>query len=429
MLLICIPALSAARQPATDQVLDDFESASLATRWTADGPIRAERVRSADRDGFVLHIDADPSSNLSTRSALWKTPLSETDTIAFDLNIRPRAAPTALKLDIRLIATVAGERADRWMRYESSEAGWRRVNLPIAAFQDDEFALANATEVTGVEFRFRSYSSVDIDNLHVVRHAESESNDQCEFVVTAAFGDRPIRQLCVGEPGVNASRLIIATDCAGLDLGALGGEVTAAAARFRADFPGEDRAPGVIPLLIFADRADWVGFWRNVSPPPVVPKDADGLTSMRVATAVCDMADPARVRDVFIHEAAHMMIARRFGLTPRSDWLHEGLATRYQRGDAGRAALAPREIDSVSRLIDGSQTPIAAYSAVERFVSYLARDAASRRQLVAALEAVRVNRTADLRKIAPSVFGKSADTLLRDWRNFERQTDAAPTRP
>lgn len=407
---------TAAAEPP--EILDDFESGGLATRWVAQGAIRAERASAEHRRGAFLRILADPGATLATRAPPWKTPLRPSDAIAIDL--RPRDA-TRVVIDIRLTATVDRRAAPRWRRVEVSGPDWRTITLPIATFRDDEFTLVSETDLNGLEIRFRTGGDIEVDDIRLIRPPEPDA--LLTGYANSAFPDGQCRRRVIG-PGDGAlGRVIILTDATELNLDSLAADLTAARNRFEADFPGADVAPGDMPLLIFASRARFEAFWARLAPDVRVHPDADGLTALRIATAVCDAEDPSRIRDVFTHEMAHMLVARRFGLTPRPDWLHEGLATRYQRGSE---PASREDAGDVSLRLDGSDIPIRDYARVGDFVDYLARDAAARRSLAEAITMMRATGANDLTRVARQAFGQSVADLLRRRREWR---PAAPTRP
>ena len=197
-------------------------------------------------------------------------------------------------------------------------------------------------------------------------------------------------------------------------------------ANTRALLPNMPATSRVVPLLVFADAAEYVRFWRRFSArvgADIGPgKQDEGLAWLGVATASWS-SEWSQVRPTFVHEAHHALLERSYGLSAGRSWLFEGLAILEQLEISEqdlrpvyRTGLRRRDMMTALReLTDGSPIATDRYWQVALLAQWLTADSGRRAALDAALCEMAARGDTDLRPVASRYFGAEFDTLSMDF--------------
>ncbi|MDQ3621808.1 MAG: hypothetical protein M3463_04865 [Verrucomicrobiota bacterium] len=100
----------------------------------------------------------------------------------------------------------------------------------------------------------------------------------------------------------------------------------------RTDLPFLEESSDLAPLLVFSSRDAYRAFparlAAKLNAEATVPR-AGGFTVFGIATSFWD-PEQGSLRPVYTHEFVHALLSDRLRLDNRGEWLHEGLASRYQ---------------------------------------------------------------------------------------------------
>jgi hypothetical protein len=426
-LLVGFVALVAAGTPAQSGkvvVLDDFDgNRKISVGWRALGEIHVRRI-AADRESGVSGVEGKMvevvakgrGTFLSTKAKL--PPLERIDRVVF----RARAPGAAAERPavFEFLFTTKQERAWFWRKVTLVGAGWQEVSLPLRFFRWSAGTVPRWDEVIQYGFHLRGAGTIVIDRVEAI---EGEKGGDTAYLspgrlARLAFGEAPVRTLARGQ-------FVILTDAAHLDLEVVHRALAEMAARVRNDFPHGSSRWGPVPLLVFAEEADYRSFWPRfagmMGSRANAPR-ADGFTSQGIASSSVSRSGRP-VRPVFVHEACHALCTQILGLPNRGEWLQEALATRYQLMFSGQSIrqIVQEGIEKRSyrlpleRLVDGSRIPTNRYWQAATFLEWLLDDAKRRKKLDEALADMRARASTDLRPLAATRFGMSIEEMESAW--------------
>lgn len=418
------PAASqAAVHPYRKPILvDDFESASdFADAWKASPGMSARVVPLDDQpeldgvSGHVLLLTAEP------RSFIEHSPMRrifvEGDTLIFRMNAISAGEETPVAVDVRFIAHNRAAWRSRLVRV--TEPGWREYRLPLRTIAPVGGGYTLWEAVDRVGFSFRRAAAVAIDGVKLTRGADHNA---------AYFRPAQLGKLAFGEQMRAQTRapFIVITDAPRLDADALLDKLTRLVEVVKTDLPDLKTPTRLVPILIFSDEADYRAFWPRLGEYygiPLKTPASEGYTAVGVAGSFC-ADDACGLRAVWVHEAAHALLAPMLGLAANGSWLQEGLATRYQlrlmpqRDLAEKvrtAAADPATRLPLAKLVDGRRIDPAYYWQAASLVGFFLDQSDWRPRFIAALNGLSARGMSDLRLVLQSRLKVKLRGLERRW--------------
>ena len=390
------------------------------------GDGRAERVAHDGADlageglgGKLLRVAGESGTIVAIRSGAPRPDYRGSRAIRFWLRAPDATADAPLTVEVQLHSR--DRRARFWHKVTLDEPAWRREEIPLRYFRHSGGFYLDWDEIERFGWYFRDAGTLELDGI--------------EFPPAETPGETALRPVDLnriafaGNGGTHTSAHFTVVTDAEFEVAELLAELERLHGLVAADFPGVAARRERVPLLVFAREADYRAFWPAFAGKfraEIAPPTSDGFAALGVAATWHDPAQGA-VRPVMLHEATHGLLAREFGLANRSEWLHEGLASRYQlhwtRQDA-TALMKPRflrgQATPLSRLCDGGPITLRDYSQAVLVVEWMLGDPARRRAFDAALAEMRKRGSTKMQALAPDCFGQDLAALERAWSDWLR---------
>jgi len=455
MLACCVAATrgppATSSSPATcpvDQVVrivyrDNFEAAGpLAGRWELYGQVtvactplrRTPGVGKGGRHGLV--IDAREQSGLRCKPLPESVRFEQCEVLV--LRVRaPRAGPRdPVGFEVRLYAP--DHPGWRHTRIHLTDSDWRTLRIPLRRIRPArKFALAwSCIRQVGLHFSNAVRIELDSIELHDTRPGGPDLTPEEVRALAFAGHEARVRTL-------QADPFVVLSD-AGVEPAALRRALDDLGRWMHDDLGGcEAVCDGPLYLLLFAEERTYKAFWPRLGrefglrlPSPA----SAGFTYAGIAGAVCgDVGDA--VRPVVIHEATHALLERMLGLAGNNDWVHEGLAARYQARFARQDlhAFVRRGIrDRTLRLrLDlltngGNIDDVYTWQAAS-VVEWILVDPHRRAGFRCALRAMAQRGSSALGPVVQPCFGRDLMQMSREWQAWaqrvSQQALATPETP
>lgn len=372
-------------------------------------------------DGSVLTIVAEPGSYLERRPS--RKPFTDGDTLVFRMDAMTASKDKPLTFDVRFVAN--GRAAWRSHPVTVTEPGWTEHRLRLSRFACPDAGHADWQDARRLGFRFRRQAMVALDGIELHRGERPGSAYLShDDLATMAFDARPVRRVSQGP-------FVVLSDADALDLASLAAALEQLAAAVAADFPDAAAPDAPIPLLIFESQDGYDAFWPllfehyGASPQPVA---AQGFAALGVAGGYCG-DEGCDLRPVWVHEAAHVLLASVLGLSPSPHWLHEGLATRYQLrhtgqqlGELVRAARTSSEWMDFQAMIAGDTVEPQHYWQAAALVSFLLDQPEWRPRFDGFLRVARRQAVVNLASLGHKAMNVAPSDLERLWREWLEQS-------
>lgn len=407
-------------------------------RLSAQPPVKprptTEQVRwQVEGDGARLQLltaESSPGTNdaadkirfsLPAHGQLITTPQNEFTqlpaTTAIRFRIRaPHAQPDQpCKLECRWYSR--DRAAWRWRRLELHDNQWQQFELPLAWFRHSPRAHVDWNETTRLAFWSPSAETYELDRIELVQPDNNDDFDPLTHQLSRiAFTKQPRIE--------TSDHFALITNVESLDHVAVLQMLETLHARIIDDFPQLKPPTHPIPLLVFANKTEYQAFIARLGSllqahirPPTTP----GFTVHSIACAVhSERFGP--IRPVYVHEAAHALLAPMFGLSNQGEWLHEGLASHYQTTllDQERRLLArsvAAEPVSWDRMLTGDRLEPTHYAHAMFFVEWLLSQPNRRDALTDWIRQTRSQPAAALVSIT-TLLGDDTEQLQNDYREF-----------
>lgn len=416
------PAVRPPQAPATRPAISwsfIFNSADSATSWqgrqggtliftkTADG---AGALRFEGPAGAVMH--GPDFTNLPA--------ILQSDTIR--IRARSTAAPapkTPPVLEVHF--SCAGRPATFWRKMSFPSGEWIDFEFPLSMFRESSSGLPEWRLVDHLYFYSRGPASFEFRSLQIEARAPRVSPD-------LTIGE--IRDLAFpGDAGkaviTSESRpFVILTNEPRLDAPAVHLRLAELLKLVRADFPDFTPPAQPVPLIIFKTQDEYKDFWERfmmaIGATGGAPQ-SDGFTSHRIATSF--YKEQLRDRPVFVHEAAHALLEHYLQTNNAGEWLHEGLAARYQTMVFGQdvrkvvqEGIARESYrNHFSELFNGKKIQLNRYWQSMSWIEFLLSDPARREKFTKLRAAFSKAGSTDIAGSARAIFNKTVDELETEW--------------
>jgi hypothetical protein len=378
-----------------------------------DGPgvTSSGLVASTDRaePGAGLAIVAEPGGVLQ-----MSTPLAE----ALPEASRLRLVVTT-EAPLRLEVEVQGDRGPRLWRPVELDAGTHTLDVRFTDLRYDRGVAARVDDATRWGVRLPRGGAFELAAVELWRDDHGTSSDREIDALREDFDD-PSRVV-----EHRRGSFVLLTDATELDPSLVLDALERTEHNARRLLPRMPTTPSPVPLLVFADAAEYRRFWSRFGArhgAEVGPRSEDeGLTWQGVATAV--WSDQWPVRPTFTHEAHHALLERSYRLSASRSWLFEGLAileqleiSRQDLRPVYRKGLRRRQAAAyLEDLTDGAPIDTGQYWQAAMFVGWLTSDPGRLAALDAALVEMSARGDTNLNPVVPRYFGTDFRRLSVDF--------------
>lgn len=407
-------------------ILEDFDGkARLQSNWQATGTIEVQRNAAPKPqptqgvEGQLITCRAEGPSRITTKTR-QRPNFENFDTIQLRIQVENASADAPKSFEFQAHSPTRS--ASLWRKFVVSQPNWQIIRLPMQHFRYSAGARLEWEEVSNFGIAFRDQGTVHLDRIELVA-SQSGSNPffTPEEIGKTAFG--------AASRVASTNRFALITNDQRVDAKATLAECEQLFKLIYDDFPEAPRPSRPVPILIFRTEQGFRRFWHRLAKlyaASVPPVRSAGYSLFGIAgTFYSDEFGP--VRPVLIHEACHALLARSFGLSNSSEWLHEGLANYYQlhwtKQDAhklNRARIRNGKHRPLRELLNGQRIAMRDYAQATLFVKWLIEHDAYKEQFAKALQEMRKRNSTEFEPICERHFGKPLDELELDWLRWAR---------
>jgi hypothetical protein len=414
----------------------DFEEAGLSRQWTAVGQIKLARSPLAapvdesakpEREGpapsgFALSISAMAPSGAYTLLGVAPAKLEEAANCELWIYRSPEEAKTRPTATIEVQFLEADGKTRFWRKADLTHQGWKRVDLPLRWFHRGDGRVPSWDNVQRFGLWLRSAGEIQVDAISFRKEEGNNaelSKDDLLKTAFAASDQRDVR-------AKSADGLLLMTDAAELDLDQLAERLGKVRANLNEDLAFLDRS-GEAPLIVFASEQEYREFPMRLAAKlnaEAAPARSDGFTMLGIATSFYDPAQ-GHGRPVYSHEIAHAILTDWLRMGNKGEWLHEGLATRYQlrfhpQADVSRIVAEgladPAKRLDLAALTSGEPIPTNRYWQAATLVDMLLADPKYSARLEKLFAAIASAGSTRLDPHVGPILETDWSTFTADWR-------------
>jgi hypothetical protein len=336
-------------------------------------------------------------------------------------------------LDVRLVEE--DHKAYFWRKLELRHSGWQKVELPLVWFRWSAHRIPRWDKVRSLALLLRGPAVLTIDTVWATP-TETAHGDfpSAELIASIAF---PKEELATKVRTLETRDVQLVTNAPLLDLEALAGHLAAVVKEVRRDLPFLAKPECGPVLVVFHSSNEYREFIPRYAQQlngQASPPESAGFTVEGVSTSSWN-TQFGTLRPVYTHEFVHGYLCSTMRLASRGDWLHEGLAARFQQKfhpqtnipQIVRAGLQnPAARDPLSELCDGRLIANARYWQAATICQMLTTDERYRAGFPKLLERLRDATTSNLGPHLEPVWQTDFDKLTADWRAFCEREFALP---
>jgi hypothetical protein len=408
----------------------DFDSgAALEADWRTSGDIVIATLDTqpsgtiAGVGGKAMLVHASPQSRLEYKQFDRRVQYGQLQELVVRIDAVSATPDAPVAIDVRFIAD--GRAAWRSTGLRMTQAGWQEIRVPTRHCASTGVGYCEWEDVARIGFFFRSAGTVAIDEIELVLGPNRKAAllPPAELAGIAFGENRPFLRWDQGP-------FVVLSDQDQLSP-LLKSALEELVARATADWPRQRPPRQRVPLLIFADESAYRAFWPRIGAWYGVELEeptTDGFTAFGIASAFC-LPDATEVRPVWVHEAAHGLLAPLLKLNGTGSWLHEGLATRYQLAHTGQdlgPLVRPGLHSEAARLVttelvNGGTIDPSHYWQAAMTVSFFLDQPEWRGKFNQAIDGMRRLGTLDLRPFSKSALGLAPRALERPLLEWAEQ--------
>ncbi|MEM7011282.1 MAG: hypothetical protein AAF585_07345 [Verrucomicrobiota bacterium] len=430
LLSICISA------SAETHKLDDFDGdGSLGQRWTASGEIQASRepLEGAAPEngpaGNVMRLSSEGNFALYTKiPTADEIKWAEAEKIAFWVY-----QEEAVETRIDVLALEPDRKAFFWRKCTFSEAGWQRIELPLAWFRWENLRLPRWEQVRlfgirgsgAMNLRFDGFELIDAD-------PDAGANYSLEDLTELAFPDDDTEKIQV----VADDRAWVLTNSPEIDAEQLHEHLAAARTSLENAVPSWRRPAGrhqAPRLIVFHERKDYAAFFERMGEKisaSITAPSSGGYHVQGIGVSYFS-EEHGTLRPVFLHEFIHS-----FGTfvalqgSSGGDWFQEGLANLMQmrvHPQPGLSKIIEQGLDnenyrdSLEDLTSGGRISGTRYWQALSFLDCLMRDEKLSENFPDLLKEIELSGSSDLSRHLEQVYGLSFEEI--EGKNKYLQTN------
>lgn len=410
--------------PSRLLVRQEYAGTVAEDRWGLGGRVEIRDHAPPGEPGGVV-VQAQVGGSVWSLPAV---PMSYAQSDRVILQVRAQDVSPQAPLVVDLAFDDPKHRNRFWRRVEIVEPGWQMLSFPLSHFRYDRGNTPRWEDVTAWGLVFQTDGQLEIHSIELWQDGRNPS-PYIEVDDLRMFfdDDGAVREARRGP-------FVVLTDAPALRMGPVLDALEAMYQRTRERFPNLVAPPDPIPLLIFADEAEYRRFWTSFSTQVgghARPLTEDhGFTWMGIATTWYS-GQYGPVRPVYVHEASHALLERALGLAAQRSWLFEGLGNLDQLAisnqdlrDVYREALARSDVKmTVGDLVSGDPIPTSRYWQATMFMEWIVSDPQRTAALASAMEAMRERGSTDLRPLLEEHFGLDMARLSASfwswaWRTY-----------
>ncbi len=331
----------------------------------------------------------------------------------------------AVVLDVHLMEE--DRQAYFWRKLEVSHSGWKKIEMPLDWFRWSHSRIPRWDKVRSLGFLLRESATLTIDTVWTEPTENSRGDfPSGELIASVAFpiedGETKLRSL-------ETRDVQLITNAKSLDLEQLAGHLASVAKEIRREMPFLPEPVRGPVFVIFQSRDEYRQFAPRYARQlncEVHPPETAGFTVEGLCTSSWD-AQYGTLRPVYTHEFVHGYLARTLPLATHEDWLHEGLASRFQLTIHPQMNLKemvrdglkiPMRNDPLKQLCDGRRIVTNRYWQAATICQMLMTDERYRAGFQILLERLRDSKSNDLGPHLEPVWQTDFDKLTSDWRAF-----------
>ena len=423
---------------AGETVLADFESGSLSETWVGIRTIRAERTLCPEANikdagapaGRALKIQTSGKAGVFTRTG--KPPLEwpRVKSLSFWVHRTKDEADRHKSTALEVQFYEADGKTRYWRKVDLDHVGWKQIDVNLKWCRWSSERIPDWKDVKRFGFWFQDAGEIVIDNVSAVTGSRDSAWLTDADLKAIMIPDKPESVAVFDE----APYVRILTDASKIDGSVLAKHLGQVAEKIVKDFeflPAPSK-PGY--LLVFADREQYQNFPSRFAEKQNAKAEKltfGGFTFQGMATSYWTEIY-GTLRPVYAHEFAHALLGQILDLSNRGEWLHEGLAVRYQLAASPqkdfpdivrhgvRNAKARLPLD---KLLDGKPIQTQFYWQATTVVDFLSTKYAE--QWPALIKAIRQNGSTDLGPHLEPVLKTNWQQLEADWIGFCQKKYAA----
>ncbi len=393
--------------------------------WRPDAAILGQGSAPA---GQALRLwGAAGSSFELTSTALNVVDWRKSATLAFWVHRSAEEAqkhPTA-SLDVHLVEE--DRKAYFWRKLELHHSGWLKVELPLVWFRWSHSRIPRWDKVRSLAFLLRGPAALTIDTVWTVP-TETTRGDfpSAELIASIAF---PKDDLTTKVRSLETRDVQLLTNAPSLDLESLAGHLASVAKEMRREMPflpEPDRGPVLVIFYSHNEYREFVPRYAQHLNAVASHPESAGFTIEGASTSSWSDHYGTR-RPVYTHEFVHGYLSSTMRLASRGDWVHQGLACRYQLKFHPQANVnqiiqeglrTPQAHDPLKDLCDGRLVASNRYWQAATICQMLMTDQRYQAGFPVLLERLRDSKSNDLGPHLESVWQTDFDKLTADWRAF-----------
>ena len=379
-------------------------------------------------DGRALRMSGEAGGGFVSKSkAFGEVDWRKSVTLAFWVYRSAEEAKVhpAVVLDVHLMEE--DRQAYFWRKLEVSHSGWKKIEMPLDWFRWSNSRIPRWDKVRSLAFLLRESATLTIDTVWT-EPTETARGDfpSGELVAAVAFpkDDRESKLRSLETRDVQ-----LVTNAELLDLEQLAGHLASVAKEIRREMPFLPEPVRGPVFVVFQSRDEYRQFAPRYARQInciVDPPESAGFTVEGVCTSSWD-DHFGTLRPVYTHEFVHGYLARTLPLATHEDWLHEGLASRFQLTTHPQTNLkemvrdglrTPMRHDPLKQLCDGSRVATNRYWQAATICQMLMADERYRAGFPFLLARMRDSKSNDLSPHLEPVWQTDFDKLTADWRAF-----------
>lgn len=378
--------------------------------------------------GRALRLSGEAGGGFVTKSkAFDEVDWRKSVTLAFWVYRSAEEAKVhpAVVLDVHLMEE--DRQAYFWRKLEVSHSGWKKIEMPLDWFRWSHSRIPRWGKVRSLAFLFRESATLTIDTVWTEPTEMARGDFPSGELVAAVAFPKDDRETQLRSLETRDVQLV--TNAKSLDLEQLAGHLASVAKEIRREMPFLPEPVRGPVFVVFQTRDEYRQFAPRYAQQlncQVDPPETAGFTVEGVCTSSWD-DHFGTLRPVYTHEFVHGYLARTLPLATQEDWLHEGLASRFQLTIHPQANLSemvrdglstPRRHDPLKQLCDGSRVATNRYWQAATICQMLMTEERYRAGFPILLERLRDSKSNDLGPHLEPVWQTDFDKLTADWRTF-----------
>ncbi len=424
---------------AEDQLLLDSVRGALGVVWAAQGELKAERGEGPALEeaaalgpaGQAVKIQAEARSVIFTKSDRVACDWPATRSLSLWVYRSPEEAERRASTTIEVQFYEKNGKSRFWRVANLEHTGWKQVRVPLSWTRWGGNYIPEWKEVNRLAIFFRTPGELWIDSIAVEPGtAAAGAEITVEELAALAFPgeeEGTIRRFA-REP------VLVLTNAPKLEGEELAAHLLRVTEAVEADLPFLEKPAAIAPLLVFAEEEQYRQFIPRLAEQLASqgrPPTSGGFTTQGIATSSWS-EEYGTLRPVFAHEYVHALLADRLRIANSGEWLHEGIAVRYQLrfhpqenfAALVRGALAdPAAQRPLVELTNGEPISTRHYWQAATLVDWLFTEK-NRPRLHELVKAMREAGSTNLSPHVETVLGTNWKALEAEWREYCETTYA-----